>query len=352
MQIVFMNQMSRTDQEGLAQFAQVWIGEEEGVWRLGWRDMELDGEAVDEEWYEGSSWNEMLYVYRHRLAVKLGDGYRPMIEGVFHEPQEVAGKQQTAQKLQCYSELYGNEELYTELCAWRRKKAASGRKAPYFVASNRVLRLISAFIPQTEEELLQLPGIGASKASEHGAEWLELTSKVARTTAFPLDWVYDALREEEYVAWLYKQKEAKYKQELERFRTRRVMLSGIAEGASLMQLKERTAMSRRELLEQLEELEKDGYDTDALIQLELNAVPEEEQKSIWKAFEELGDTFLKPVLQRVYGQEADGTSTTEQLYERLRLIRIRYRRSAGGRTVEIRTDEEMSVRREESLRLL
>jgi len=108
------------------------------------------------------------------------------------------------------------------------------------------------------------------------------------------------------------------------------MLSGIAEGASLMQLKERTAMSRRELLEQLEELEKDGYDTDALIQLELNAVPEEEQKSIWKAFEELGDTFLKPVLQRVYGQEADGTSTTEQLYERLRLIRIRYRRSAGG----------------------
>lgn len=331
MQIVFMNQMSKTDQEGETQFAQVWIGEEEGVWRLGWRDMEPEGEVVDDEWYEGSSWSEMLYVYRHRLAVKLGEGYRPMIEGIFNEPGEAAGKQQAVQKLQCYSELYGNEDLYTELCAWRRKKAASGRKAPYFIASNRVLKLISAFVPQTEDELLQLPGIGVNKAAEHGAEWLEMTSKVTRTTVFPLNWVYEVLREEEYLAWLYKQKEAKYKQELERFRTRRLVLSGIAEGVSLMQLKEQTSLSRRELVEQLEELEKEGYDTDALIQVELNAVPEEELTAIWKAFEELGDTFLKPVLQRVYGQEVEGTGSTEQLYERLRLIRIRYRRSMADR---------------------
>lgn len=337
MQIVFMNQMSAADESGHSRSAQVWIGEEEGGWRVGWRSMEPDGDFSDEEWYEGHSWSELLCVYRHQLAKKLGEGFRPLIDGVFHDSGENGGKVQESQKLQCYSELYGSEELYTELCAWRRRKAASGRKAPYFIASNRVLRMISAFIPQSEEELLQLPGIGVSKASEHGAEWLEMTSKLERTTTFPLDWVYSQLSEEVFLSWLYKQKEQKYKQELERFQIRRVMLIGIAEGASLSQLEERTSLSRRDLVEELEGLEKDGYDTEQLLQVELNAVSETEQASVWRAFEELGDTFLKPILQRVYGQgqtgKPDGEEMggTEKLYERLRLLRIRFRRAEASK---------------------
>ncbi|WP_054955924.1 HRDC domain-containing protein [Paenibacillus dakarensis] len=328
MQIVFMNQMSRMSEASEEHAAQVWIGEEEGLWRVGWRDMEGDGYGQNEEWYEGSSWQELLCVYRHRLAVKLSEGYRPAIEGIFHEPEDAKGRNYAGQKLQCYSELFGSEELYAELCAWRRKKAAAGRKAPYFIASNRVLRLISAFVPQTEEELIQLPGIGVNKAAEHGADWMEITSRVERSTSFPLDWVFNKLQENVFLSWLYKQKEQKYKQELDNFRTDREMLIGIAEGLTLDQLTEKTGLSRRDLIEQLEGLEKEGYDTEALIQMELESLSEPEQSAIWKAFEELGDTFLKPVMQRVYGQEPPQESSTETLYERLRLIRIRFRRQA------------------------
>lgn len=326
MQIVFMNQMSRNSGLSDEDTAQVWIGEEEGVWRLGWRDIEPDGHAQDDDWYEGSSWQELLCIYRHHLAMKLSEGYRPVIEGIFHEPEDSKGKNHAAMKLQCYSELYGSEEFYTELCAWRRRKAAAGRKAPYFIASNRVLRLISTFMPQTEEELLQLPGIGSNKAAEHGAEWIEMTSQVERTTSFPLDWVYRELREEEFLSWLYKQKEHKYKQELESYRTSRTMLMGIAEGLTLDQLSQNTGMSRRELVEQLEGLEKEGYDTEVLIRMELESLPDMEQSAIWRAFEELGDTFLKPIMQRVYGPDPTVEGGMEQLYERLRLIRIRFRR--------------------------
>ncbi|MFC7681130.1 HRDC domain-containing protein [Paenibacillus sp. GCM10028914] len=326
MQIVFMNQMSRTNESSEENTAQVWIGEEEGVWHLGWRDFEADGYTKDEDWYSGSSWSELLCVYRHRLSMKLSEGYRPVIEGIFHEPEDAKGRNHAAQKLQCYSELYGSEALYTELCAWRRRKAAAGRKAPYFIASNRVLRLISAFVPQTVEELLQLPGIGANKAAEHGDEWIEMTIRLERTTSFPLDWVFSELKEDEFLSWLYKQKEHKYKQELEEFRMGRVMLMGIAEGLSLDQLAEKTSMSRRELVEQMEVLEKEGYDMELLIRLELESLPETEHSAIWKAFEDLGDTFLKPVMQRVYGQEPAAQGGMERLYERLRLIRIRFRR--------------------------
>ncbi|MNP57990.1 hypothetical protein D3C76_1528640 [compost metagenome] len=90
----------------------------------------------------------------------------------------------------------------------------------------------------------------------------------------------------------------------------------------------RAGIERREAIELLEQLEKEGYNTDALIQIELKDVPREEQEKIWKAYEELGDSFLKPILQKVYHKKAVEGADMDMLYERLRLIRISYRRSA------------------------
>ncbi|MGV2686003.1 helicase, partial [Clostridium perfringens] len=97
------------------------------------------------------------------------------------------------------------------------------------------------------------------------------------------------------------------------------------------------SLSRRDLVEELEGLEKEGYDTEQLLEVELNTMTASEQATVWKAFEELGDTFLKPVLQRVYGEgqarngDAEDIGGTEKLYERLRLIRIRFRREESGK---------------------
>lgn len=173
MRIVFLNSLEKRSSNAVSGGAQVWIGEEEGLWRMGWNETTAEGEQ-ETIWYEGGSWSEMLHVYRHRLVVKLGEGYRPVIEGIWDEREEFQGRGMAAQKLICYSELHGNEEFYNELCAWRRKKASADRKAPYMIASNRLLRLISVFKPWTTEELLQLPGVGESKAAEYGPELLEM----------------------------------------------------------------------------------------------------------------------------------------------------------------------------------
>ncbi|MGN7358280.1 HRDC domain-containing protein [Paenibacillus sp. SAF-054] len=330
MQIVFMNRLVK-EIEGAESMAEVWIGEEEGAWRLGWRDMYEGGGIGESTWYEGSSWNEMLYIYRHELAVKLGEGFRPLIDGILHEEEEHKGGAQRIQKLYCYSELNANEELYNELCAWRRKRAASERKAPYFIATNRLLRLISTFVPVTLEELMQLPGVGDNKAAEYGADVLAMTAGAERSHAFPLDWVQDVLDGQAYESWMYKQKEAKYKQDLDKYRTRQMLLRGIIEGKRLEQLEQESSLTRRELVESLEQLEKDGYDAELLIAGELQDMPKAEQEEVWNAFEELGDALLKPILHRVYGQEPAAGPVMEQRYERLRLIRMRFRREAESR---------------------
>ncbi|WP_127539431.1 HRDC domain-containing protein [Paenibacillus illinoisensis] len=324
MEVIFMNRLSKLSGQH-EEHAQLWIGEEEGAWHLGWSHYE-EGDREDSIWYEGSSWEELLHIYRHQLAIRMSEGYRPLIQGLFHETEDLKLRSYGGQRLHCYSERYGNEELYADLCTWRRRRAASDRKAPYFIATNRLLRMISAFVPQTMDELMQLPGVGESKASEYGQEWMELTSGVERSTAFPLDWVQSVLSEDEYESWLYKQKEQKYKQELDKFTTRKQLLEGMKEGYTLEEIVNRSGLSRRELIELLETLDTEGYDTDSLLDAELAIMPEQEQEAVWSAYEELGDSFLKPVLHRVYGGDKPVSGNLEQVYERLRMIRIRFRR--------------------------
>ena len=325
MKIVFMNQLSVTSEHSGAKYAQLWIGEEEDLWQLGWSSMSTDEEQVD-IWYEGGSWNEMMHIYRFQLAIKMSEGYRPLIEGVFHESEEAKQRNHHTQKLQCYSELYGREELYQALCAWRRKKASTERKAPYFIASNRLLRMISAFVPHTLEELRELPGVGENKMAEYGQDLLEMTTKETREHGFPLDWVAAVLTEEEYETWNYRQKEQKYKQELDKFNLKKSVLTGIANGQSLDDISILSGLGRRELVDFLEELEKSGYDTEMLIAKELTWMTDDEQELIWNAYDELGTSFLKPILHRVYGEDPAGAGPLDQLYERLRMVRIRYRR--------------------------
>lgn len=79
MRIVFMNQMiNASDNE----VAQVWIGEEEGGWRVAWGDIKADGNKKNEVWYEGNSWEELISIYRGHLSKKISEGYRPAIAGI------------------------------------------------------------------------------------------------------------------------------------------------------------------------------------------------------------------------------------------------------------------------------
>lgn len=333
MQIVFLNRLSRMSGADQEVYAQLWIGEEEGVWRIGWRDFSGCHEIDEHIWYEGGSWTEMLCVYRHELAVKMGDGYRPLIDGAFHEEETLAGRNREQLKLQYYSEHHGNQAVYDELCAWRRGKASSERKAPYILASNRLLRMLSAYLPHTETELLQIPGIGEGKVSQHGSDWLSITAAIPREHSYPLNWVHEAVEEEAFSSWLYKQKEIKYKKQLERLRLRRILLQGIENGLGMEQLQATGGISRREVLEAVEELEKEGYSVEKLIENELKEVSAEEQNSIWMAYELMGDTFLKPALYKAYGDNFSPAEGLDLYYERLRLIRIRFRRDRQLQTI-------------------
>lgn len=332
MQIVFLNTFERTEADQSVSTAQLSICERQGIWAVLWMEGEREGDSPD-TWFEGTSWEEMMIAFRHGVAQKMGEGYTPIIDGMLDDRRSSAGS--FVSILQCYGELHANQELFQALREWRRAKAIKEKKSAYLIATNRMLWMISAFVPHTGEELSQIPGWGGAKNAAYGEEVLAVTGSFTRQTSFPLQWVSDKLDPAAYTAWLFKQKESKYKTQMDRHAAKKQILLAAQQGGSLGQLEEKLELSRRELLDRIEQLEQEGYDLDSLILRELAEMPDEEQQLVWDALSNVGDRYLKPVLQQVYGTSdaAELGKPVDGLYEKLRLIRLRFRRTSASKAV-------------------
>ncbi|MBW7474481.1 HRDC domain-containing protein [Paenibacillus oenotherae] len=332
MNIVFLNTFEKVWAGESGAQAQLSICEEEGVWSVIWTEGQGEHGASGEQsiWFEGGSWEEMITAFRHGIAVQMGQGYVPLLDGMLDDRRIDNGKGNIFAMLQCYGEKNANPILFDSLREWRRTRAAADKKSAYLIATNRVLWMISAYVPQQLDELKQIPGWGETKQAAYGEDIIALTRTFQQTTSFPLDWVVEALDEHIFREWLLKQKENRYKQQMEKQQEKRALLGAIAAGRTLDELQAELELPRRELLERIERLDSEGYDLEPLIERELEHVPESEQQLVWDALIHVGDRYLKPLLHKVYGDESDVQGKpVDSLYDRLRLIRLRYRRTKG-----------------------
>ncbi|MGO4269621.1 HRDC domain-containing protein [Paenibacillus sp. TAF58] len=326
MNIVFLNTLEKEAGDHRVTSAQVSIGEEQGIWNVYWNEPDSTGKIQQDQWYQGVSWDEMLSAFRQGLRDKVRSGFRPLVSTDLESAQGLSGKARMTQMLTYYCEENPSEEVYETLRAWRREQAAREGKAPYILATNRVLRMISVFLPQSKEELQQIPGFGEQKTTMYAADVLNLTAEYTRSNGFPLDWVAKSVDTVKFEAWLHAQKEQKLRTELDREVSKRKLLEVVAGGGSLADLQAVLTMPRRELLLWVEDLEREGYDMDPLVEAELASIPEEEQIKAWNAFESEGDRYLKPVLQRIVGTDELKGKELDRAYEWLRLLRLRFRR--------------------------
>ncbi|CAH1221667.1 hypothetical protein PAECIP111893_04756 [Paenibacillus plantiphilus] len=328
MHIVFLNTFERAWEGDGGAEAQLSICEEEGTWSVIWTEghgeQNADGQSI---WFEGGSWEEMMTAFRHGIAVQMGRGFTPLLDGMLDDRRVDNGKGSSFALMQCYGEKNANPMLYDALREWRRSRAIADKKSAYLIATNRILLMISAFIPHELHELVQIPGWGETKQSAYGDEVIAITRDFQGTASFPLDWVEEALDEKDYIRWMLKQKEGKYKQQMDRQQEKRALLDAIAAGKTLDELQAALQLQRRDLLERIEKLESEGYDLEPLIERELEHVTEAEQRLVWDALLSVGDRYLKPVLHKVYGDNSEQGKPVDSLYDRLRLIRIRYRRT-------------------------
>ncbi|MFC5402782.1 HRDC domain-containing protein [Cohnella soli] len=328
MQVVFMNQFEKVVGQA-EERSHVFIGETQGLWSAGWRTLNEGVSSVDELWYEGMSWEELLASFRHGVASKMKDGFRPLLDGMLEETPFWERRPAHHQLLQCYADNQDEEAMASALRTWRRAKSVEEKRSAYLIATNRELQLLAVFKPHTLEELGQLPGFGKVKMERYGQELIDMLKDMPRERGFPLDaWVAEAVSDEMLNYWLFQMKEEKYGKSLAAVKEKRSLLQGIRDGRTLEQLESALNCPRRKLVERIERLDEEGYDVMAIVERELTELPPEEALQIESALGQIGDRYLKPLLKEVYGESATDANETEKRYEKLRMARIRYRRTS------------------------
>ncbi|KAI0850936.1 HRDC-like protein [Daldinia vernicosa] len=70
-----------------------------------------------------------------------------------------------------------SKELYRRLAEHRTARAAIEDWPPYIVASNSLLENLSRERPSNQRELLEIRGVGTSKAAEYGPDWLQIIAE-------------------------------------------------------------------------------------------------------------------------------------------------------------------------------
>ncbi|RED63867.1 HRDC domain-containing protein [Cohnella lupini] len=326
MQVVFLNQFERVAGQE-EERAHVFIGELQGIWTAGWRGLQLETSSIEDVWYEGMSWEELLAAFRHGVANKMRDGFRPLLDGMLEETPFWERRPALPQLLQCYADSQEADDAVSGLKVWRRAKSLEEKKSAYLIATNRELQMLAVFLPQTVDELGQIPGFGKVKTERYGNEIVELLKTKERSHTYPLDaWVPGVVSESQLSSWMFQLKEEKYGKALSTVKEKRSLLNGIREGRTLSQLEEELNCPRRKLLERIERLDEKGYDVLPVVEKELSELPAEESVLIETAIQQLGDRYLKPLLRKVYGEVNSNDEEVERQYEKLRMVRIRCRR--------------------------
>ncbi|MFC5701200.1 HRDC domain-containing protein [Cohnella faecalis] len=324
MNIVFLNRLERVEGK-TEERGQVYIGEDQGNWTAGWQPFDQQPDATEETWYEGVSWEELLASFRHGVAGKMVAGYRPLLDGMLEE-KPFWEKPTLPQLLQCYADAQPESALAVKLKHWRKTKSQEEGRSAYLVATNKEIQLLAVFIPQTLDELGQIPGFGKIKIEKYGKQLIGMLLDESRPHSFPLQWVERAVEPETFRVWLFRLREDKYGRALVTVREKKALLSAIRDGQTLAELEKLLECSRRKLVERLEKLDEEGYDVTPIIDKELGEVPYDEWTQVQGAISKLGDRYLKPILREVYGEPAAGDQEVERRYEKLRMMRIRLRR--------------------------
>ncbi|QGQ95062.1 hypothetical protein EHS13_09290 [Paenibacillus psychroresistens] len=326
MNLIFLNSLEKRVEENQVKTSQVSICEQQGAWHVLWNEINEDGKAEQSSWFEGTQWNVMLQVFRERLQDKIKEGYVPLLEGYGDGEQAISSRSRETQMLYHYSELHRNDEVFNILRAWRKEESSKDGRSAFIIASNRILDMISAFLPHSLEELKQIPGLGEGRIGTYGEAIIAITKEFARETRFPLHWVNERIDMQQFEMWLSEQRRLRQETAEVKLAGKRKLLEAIAQGGNLATLEKQLSMTRRDLILAVEELAKEGYDVDTLVELELVAVDHEEQKQVQELFAELGDKYLKPVLFKLYNEQQLKEKDVNKTYEWMRLVRLKHRK--------------------------
>ncbi|MBP6942518.1 MAG: DNA helicase RecQ [Candidatus Buchananbacteria bacterium] len=195
-------------------------------------------------------------------------------------------------------ELAYNHELFEELRGLRKQLADEAGVPSFVIFGDVSLREMAAYVPRTDNEFLQITGVGAKKYEKFGALFLELISSFA--TAHAIEPTPQPSKQAKTAPLIVKERpSAAYAQ------TRQLLIkkTSIERMAKNQDLKPGTVINHIEKM----------IDAGERLDLEYLKLPKTRYEEICAAYEACGDERLKPVFERLKGKYE---------YDELKLVRV------------------------------
>lgn len=124
---------------------------------------------------------------RNLIKSLLNEGYVDLKEGTYsmlklnsRSMRVLKSKETVLFKILDTSEPILNEEIFEALKKWRKERAFRDRVKPYIIFSDTSLISISNVKPKSNEELLEIRGVGSKKVEAYGAEILEIVNSMKK----------------------------------------------------------------------------------------------------------------------------------------------------------------------------
>lgn len=329
MNTILSNRLKKKTPGCYALYAQVQIFEHQNHWRVAWTEADGTPDEQKHIWYDGDDWGEMLRQFRMQLRLRVQEGYVPIIPmSTWPQRESSSKKHDHLSKLTYYAHLHPNDTALEAVRTWRKEQAFAEHKRLYFILTDRIMRLVSTFLPHSEQELLQIPGIGVQKVRQYGESLLHITTLFPRQTIFPLDWVHHTIDDTAFQQWKKTQQQLITDRETMAQQQRTQILTALKNGVGLDVHRE-LSMARRDVLALLEQMHHEGYALHALIAAELKTLPLDEHARVLALFAQEGDRYLKRILEKLSPSSLWREMHPDLAYERLRLLRMSYRNKAS-----------------------
>jgi ATP-dependent DNA helicase RecQ len=173
------------------------------------------------------------------------------------------------------------DDVFEALRQCRKQLADQQHVPPYLVFSDKTLRQMSQYIPQTEDELSDIQGVGEQKLQKYGERFLEVLQQYQDRKPAG-DMVPQQVSAPK--SRTGKAKKGSYLESVERFK----------EGHSIKEIAELRQFSEQTILNHIMKAYQEGESLDLLAH-----VDEEKVTAIQKVAEEVGTEFLRPIKEQL-----------------------------------------------------
>ena len=294
----------------------------DGNYQAEWTYYSMDVEETHVQ-YAGSDLKTAWQALEKFLCERITEGYRLNSPFIRHLLNALPPRLTLFRKLECFAAQHANPTLFQDLKKWRKETSNTNHIPPYFIGTDKLLSLLSTFIPHTQEQLMQIPGIGQQKCSQYGLDILERTKRYEQPFPYPLLWIHEKVNEDTLAIWMILDKEgqeARKKIRLDKEREDKLRLLEMIEAeVSIQEMTQHLDISLPVLLVKIKDLAKEGYEVVNFLQKEVNTI--QERDMISDIVSTLGSNRLKPIYEKIYGAsvETSGKDVGER-YDRIRLV--------------------------------